>query len=400
MAASRFGARTRLSVVIPTRNRREELARSLPAVLRELREGDEAIVVDNGSSDGTLAALRPRFGDVRWIELGKNLSCASRNVGAGAARGDVLVMMDDDSVPEPGAFDAIRSVFEEDDGVGAVACRIRLMNSPGRHDAGGLAGVVVNCGAAIRCEAFVSVGGYPIGFDYYAEEYDLCCKLWLAGWRIVPRGEISFLHARSLVNRDANRMVARLVRNNLEVWGRYAPTAQRERLMLETIDRYSGVARKEDALAGFGRGLAEWRAEAAVLTRRARPLANGQMDELFGISVARARLRRQRDRLALRRVGVWGRGKGCPQLIDLLREVHLDVVAIYEDVRVEERWQGCSVRPREAVRDDRLDGLVPGTLSLGAAEDLSAELRGAYPDVATVTAIDWSAVTHGSVRTY
>lgn len=400
MAAERFAARVRLSVIIPTRNRREELARSLPAVVRELREGDEAIVVDNGSSEGTVGALRLRFGEVRWIELGSNLSCASRNVGAGAARGDVLVMMDDDSVPEAGAFDSIRRVFAEEPGVGAVACRIRLMNSPGRHDAGGLAGVIVNCGAAVRTEAFLGVGGYPIGFDYYAEEYDLCCKLWLAGWRVVPRGEISFLHARSAVNRDANRMVERLVRNNLEVWGRYAPVGQRERLLSETIDRYSSVARKERALAGFRRGLAEWRAGSATTARRARPLADRQMDDLFGVSLARERLRRQRDRMGLRRVGVWGRGKGCPQLVDLLRELHLDVTAVYEDVKVEERWHDCRVLPRSAVRDGRPDALVPGTLSLGAAEDWGAEVRGAYPDVATLMAINWSAVSRGLSRTY
>lgn len=400
MARGRFATRLRLSVIIPTRDRREELGRSLPAVVRELREGDEAIVVDNGSSDGTVGALRGRFGGVRWIELGANLSCASRNVGAGAARGDVLVMMDDDSVPESGAFDAIRSVFEEEPEVGAVACRIRLTNAPGRHDAGGLAGVIVNCGAAVRTEAFLGVGGYPIGFDYYAEEYELCCKLWLAGWRIVPRGEVSFLHARSALNRDANRMVERLVRNNLEVWGRYAPAAQRERLMAETIDRYSMVARRERALAGLQRGLEAWRVGARATARRARPMAERQMDDMFGVSIARDRVRRQRDRMALRSVGVWGRGKGCPQLIDLLRELHLDVTAIYEDNKVEESWYGCRVLPCRAIRTARPDALVPGTLSLGAAEDWGAELRGRYPDVATVSAIDWTSVSRGKTRAY
>jgi len=394
MSTGRFAQRVRLSAIIPTRDRREELGRSLPAVMRELREGDEAIVVDNGSSDGTAAELRPRFPAARWIELGSNLSCASRNVGAGAARGDVLVMLDDDSIPEPGAFDAIRRAFEEDAEVGAVACRIRLMRSPGRHDAGGLAGVIVNCGGAIRREAFLRVGGYPIGFDYYAEEYDLCCKLWLAGWRVVPRGEISFLHARSGINRDANRMVERLVRNNLEVWGRYAPEGQRARLMQETVDRYSSVARRERAMAGLQRGLAAWRAGPAT-RRRARPLGERQLEAMFGMEVARGRIRRQRDRLGLRRVGVWGRGKGCPQLLELLRELQLDVVAIYEDVKSEEQWQACRVAPRDVIRDDRPDALIPGTLSLGAAENIVAELGAEYPDVATVSAIDWSAVTRG-----
>jgi hypothetical protein len=80
--------------------------------------------------------------------------------------------------------------------------------------------------------------------------------------------------------------------------------------------------------------------------------------------------------------------------------LHLDVTAIFDDVRVEERWHDCRVMPRHAVRDGRPDGLVPGTLSLGAAEDWAADLRGAYPDVAILPAIDWSGVTQGISRTY
>ncbi len=53
-----------------------------------------------------------------------------------------------------------------------------------RAAAGGVPGVFFNCGAFIRRDAFLNAGGFPIDFDYYVEEYDLCCRLWRDGWRV------------------------------------------------------------------------------------------------------------------------------------------------------------------------------------------------------------------------
>ena len=50
--------RPSLSVLIVAWNSREELARTLPALLPELGEGDELIVVDNDSTDGTAEAVQ------------------------------------------------------------------------------------------------------------------------------------------------------------------------------------------------------------------------------------------------------------------------------------------------------------------------------------------------------
>lgn len=95
-----------LSVVIPTRNRRETLLRTLDALgaQKGLDGRLEVIVVDDGGNDGTGAALGQRswpFALHLMRAEGKGAASA-RNLGASAARGERLVFLDDDIAPEPG----------------------------------------------------------------------------------------------------------------------------------------------------------------------------------------------------------------------------------------------------------------------------------------------------------
>lgn len=378
----------RVSAIIPTRNRCDVLEATLTQLCGSISPGVEVIVVDNGSTDGAVRRLQPGFPAVRWIELNANQSAASRNIGAVAAHGDVLLMLDDDSVPAPDVFDRIGAAFLEDPRLGAIACRIRLAHQPDRHDDGGLAGVIVSCGAAIRREAFLAVGGYPVDFDYYAEEYDLCCRLWSSGWRIEPRGDFTVFHARSSLNRDMDHMLRLLTRNNLKVWDRYAPADQRSRLIDETIERYRHLAVRENARRGFDEGLAAWQSAAPAKPRR--PLSLARLEQLFGIPMARQRLAERKLRLGLRRVAIAGRGKGCPQLLDLLDELDIDVTAVYEQGNTEATWRGLVVREPSQLAGDRIDAMIPGTLSLGVAENQQGDLSRQFSDLPVIAAVSWS----------
>lgn len=94
-----------LSVVIPTKDRADALARTLDA-LEGQRAGDaklEAIVIDNGSSDETVAQVqrRARVGTLplRLLERPEGGPAAARNAGVEAAGGDVLLFLGDDTEP-------------------------------------------------------------------------------------------------------------------------------------------------------------------------------------------------------------------------------------------------------------------------------------------------------------
>lgn len=99
----------RLSVIVPTRNRREVLiTRTLPAMFRQDLPADEfeIIVVVDGSTDGTAQALRDLEPpcSLRVIEQPGRGASAARNAGIQAACGNLLLFLDDDIVCQPDLF--------------------------------------------------------------------------------------------------------------------------------------------------------------------------------------------------------------------------------------------------------------------------------------------------------
>lgn len=100
----------KLSVVIPTRDRRDVLARTLAALSRQQAPdgGWEAVVVDNGSRDGTselLNAVAAGFPvPFRVLQQPRPGPAAARNLGTREADGDVVVYLGDDTVPADEGF--------------------------------------------------------------------------------------------------------------------------------------------------------------------------------------------------------------------------------------------------------------------------------------------------------
>jgi glycosyltransferase involved in cell wall biosynthesis len=94
-----------LSVVIPTKDRADALARTLDALeAQQVGEASvEVVVVDNGSNDETLARVRARAGGaalpVRLLEKPAGGPAAARNAGVAASRGEVLLFLGDDTEP-------------------------------------------------------------------------------------------------------------------------------------------------------------------------------------------------------------------------------------------------------------------------------------------------------------
>src|SRR5437867_2751922 len=96
----------KVSVVIPTYNRRAVLARTLPTVLAQdfPLDGYEVIVVVDGSTDDTvelLYSLKPRCA-LRVFEQPNRGPASARNVGIRAARGHFVIFLDDDMLCDPG----------------------------------------------------------------------------------------------------------------------------------------------------------------------------------------------------------------------------------------------------------------------------------------------------------
>jgi GT2 family glycosyltransferase len=101
----------RVTAVVVTYNRRELLLESLAAVHAQTRSPDAVIVVDNASTDDTAAAVRKHHPPVQLAELARNTGGAggfAYGMALALAGGaDLIWLLDDDTVPEPGALRAM-----------------------------------------------------------------------------------------------------------------------------------------------------------------------------------------------------------------------------------------------------------------------------------------------------
>ncbi len=115
-----------LSTVICNYNTRDELARALESLIA--RGGDlthEIIVVDNASHDGSAAMVRERFPPVRVIESGANRwFSGGNNLGLRAAQGDYVLILNPDTIMQPGVLGTLVRYLDEHPAVGAVTARM------------------------------------------------------------------------------------------------------------------------------------------------------------------------------------------------------------------------------------------------------------------------------------
>jgi glycosyltransferase involved in cell wall biosynthesis len=115
-----------ISVIIATRNRVALLAATLGAIAGQEDAGPfEVLVVDNGSTDSTRAMVdaAARCAPVYYLREDRPGKSYALNTAAATARGDLILLTDDDVLPSPGWLAAFRRAFDET-GAGFAAGRI------------------------------------------------------------------------------------------------------------------------------------------------------------------------------------------------------------------------------------------------------------------------------------
>ncbi|MHC4470813.1 MAG: glycosyltransferase family 2 protein [Planctomycetota bacterium] len=121
----------RVSVVIPTHNRRDLLLVTLDSALARIRPEDEVVVVDDGSTDGTAEALAAAPEQVRCISIENQGPAGARNVGIREARGRYIAFLDSDDLWLPAGLDAQVEALEKDERLGLSHAGSRPIDAAG-----------------------------------------------------------------------------------------------------------------------------------------------------------------------------------------------------------------------------------------------------------------------------
>jgi N-acetylglucosaminyl-diphospho-decaprenol L-rhamnosyltransferase len=195
-----------VSAIIVSYNAGDDLVRCLDSLGNQ--ECDiEVIVVDNGSSDGSVDRARLQHPGVRVLSDGINDGFAGgANRGAAVARARTLLFLNPDVVLEPGCADALLVALRG--GANAMVCGPLLVDSdhqsvvygltidyagdPVALSSSGAPLYVSGCALATTQEAFAALGGFDSAFFMFCEDLDLCWRALLQGLdvRAIPDARI------------------------------------------------------------------------------------------------------------------------------------------------------------------------------------------------------------------
>jgi GT2 family glycosyltransferase len=233
----------RTTVVIATRNRCAELLRTL-GTLATLRPRPPIVVVDNGSTDNTAAAVHAagsQYGGVRLVCLPTNEGAVARNAGVALAHTPYVAFADDDSWWADDAFPRAQRILDIHPRVGLLAARTlvgpdehedplseRMSASPLGRDPD-LPGPSVlgflACSAIVRRAAFLEAGGFSRLLHFGGEEELLAWDLAAIGWQLCYVDSVRAHHHPSLIRDDRLWRDIRMLRNRmLTTWMRRPAT--------------------------------------------------------------------------------------------------------------------------------------------------------------------------------
>ncbi|MEW6749561.1 MAG: glycosyltransferase [Candidatus Latescibacterota bacterium] len=210
--AVRQGVRPRASIVIPVCNQAEYTEQCLLALAGSAGGGPEheVLVVDNASDDWTPYLLQVFSGDLKVLRNEENVGFARAcNQAAREARGEYLVFLNNDTVPQPGWLEALVRTADADARIGVVGARLlypgtRRVQHAGLALRGGIPehvgrgadaldptvtaprdlDMVTGACMLVRRSLFAELEGFDTGYQNGVEDVDLCLRARDRGWRV------------------------------------------------------------------------------------------------------------------------------------------------------------------------------------------------------------------------
>lgn len=229
------------SIIIVNYNGKNFLADCLSSIFKNIYQNYEVVVVDNGSSDGTVKFLKKKFGKkLKICALDKNYGPAkARNEGVKLARGKYLCFLDNDTKVDPTWIVRALECFSSDDRIGAVQCKLLRFDKRnydyageyltnlgfltpvakyGEQDMGQYDHIreilaAKSAGMFIRKDVFLKAGGFDEDYFIFMEETDLGWRVWLSGYKVVfcPKSIVyhHYSASKDIFDKDFNNYLVR-----------------------------------------------------------------------------------------------------------------------------------------------------------------------------------------------
>jgi glycosyltransferase involved in cell wall biosynthesis len=226
----------------------------------------EVIVVDNASSDGTAETVADAFPQVRVIRNAHNDGAPAWNHGFAVARGDYVLILDDDAYLRPGGLEtAVRAARAHAADLVSFSV-VSSSDEQHRLNDDWPTGLLSfwGCAALVGAPALRAVEGYDPGIFIWANEVDLTMRLLDHGCRHLYLPEVEAVHMkppilefeprRYLVNARHHGYIAGKLMRPVDALAAVANIIQRAAVDTLTEDRVAAGAVKE-AVAGFAAGL-------------------------------------------------------------------------------------------------------------------------------------------------
>ena len=232
-----------ISVIVVNHNRRELLRRCLTSLCEQTWTSAEILLVDNGSTDGSVEMATAEFPHVQVIRNAGNRGfCEANNQGIAAARGDLVALLNNDAEAEPQWLAELARVFDRSANVGMSASKILVHSDPKRidkaghliwldgHNRGRGTGALDTgqfdseeevlwpdgCAAMYRKSMLDQIGGFDEDFFAYADDAELGLRARIAGWRCIYAPNARVRHHRGATLGVASmRRLALIERNRV-----------------------------------------------------------------------------------------------------------------------------------------------------------------------------------------
>jgi GT2 family glycosyltransferase len=273
-----------VSIAILNYQRRDALRQALEAARAQRHPVAEILAVDNASTDGSAEMVRDEFPDVRLVRLPDNVAAAARNVGVAAAKGEVVVTLDNDvrfTTPD----DVTRALAVLDRHPRAALIDFMIVGPDGRlsrrdwchprdPDRWGEREFATDCvlegASACRREAFLAVGGYWAPLFIGHEGWDLGLRLLDAGHELVYTPEVRVRHLVDASVRPSSRIYYTFARNAVWVALRNLPAPAAAASIARDLALMGFASARAGQLGAYRRGVADAvrGAGAALATRR------------------------------------------------------------------------------------------------------------------------------------